>query len=278
MRGAADELGINHSVVSRHVANLEAWIGHRLVKAGPRGVVLTREGELYAQRIGTALALMRAATVEIMPQHEVVSLRIWCAAGLAIHWLAPRLGAIQELLPRAEITLRPFETAVTLDDKSTDVLIGFGNLEQMPAHSTLLATPRMIPVASPDWLKLHPEIETVEDLTSLPLIHEQTKHFWSDWFDRADIRMNAPLRGPLLWDAGLGVDAAAAGQGVALVSETVAAPLISEGKLVEMFKTDITLGSYYVVASAQEAQSPTLRRLKGWLLQEMGSSEIYEFT
>ncbi len=97
MRGAADELGINHSVVSRHVANLEAWIGHRLVKAGPRGVVLTREGELYAQRIGTALALMRAATVEIMPQHEVVSLRIWCAAGLAIHWLAPRLGAIQEL-------------------------------------------------------------------------------------------------------------------------------------------------------------------------------------
>src|SRR5690606_35838047 len=45
MRKASSDIGISHTVVSRHISGLESWIGWKLVHAGPRGIVLTPEGE-----------------------------------------------------------------------------------------------------------------------------------------------------------------------------------------------------------------------------------------
>ena len=42
MRRAADDLGISHAVISRHIRHLEAWLKARLTASGPRGTRLTR--------------------------------------------------------------------------------------------------------------------------------------------------------------------------------------------------------------------------------------------
>lgn len=54
-------MGISHTVVNRHVRNLEAWICWKLLAAGPRGVVLTPEGQsLYST---TAVAFQSIANI-----------------------------------------------------------------------------------------------------------------------------------------------------------------------------------------------------------------------
>src|ERR1700722_14250363 len=58
MRKAADDINVSHTVISRHVRNLEAWIGRKLVTAGPRGVVLTKEGELFFSTVTKAFQMI----------------------------------------------------------------------------------------------------------------------------------------------------------------------------------------------------------------------------
>lgn len=44
VRSAGEELSVNHSVVSRHIRNLEQWLGVKLVETRGRGIALTRLG------------------------------------------------------------------------------------------------------------------------------------------------------------------------------------------------------------------------------------------
>ncbi|MEL7124934.1 MAG: LysR family transcriptional regulator, partial [Pseudomonadota bacterium] len=59
---AAEELGVSHSAISRHVRGLEARLGVQLFRDQSRGVVLTPEGQHYAQRIAPAFDVIGDAT------------------------------------------------------------------------------------------------------------------------------------------------------------------------------------------------------------------------
>ncbi|NKF33540.1 LysR family transcriptional regulator, partial [Pseudomonas sp. BGM005] len=83
MRRAADDLNLSHTVISRHVRNLEAWFGTRLVDAGPRGIRLTAEGRVFAETVGAAFDLIAKSTAELRPAVNRTVLRIWCVPGLA---------------------------------------------------------------------------------------------------------------------------------------------------------------------------------------------------
>ncbi|WP_192246624.1 LysR substrate-binding domain-containing protein [Mesorhizobium silamurunense] len=269
MRAAAIDLGINHTVVSRHVANLEAWLGVKLVDTGPRGVKLTNEGDLYSHRINTAFALIGDATADLRPQLQGRVLRIWCVSGLATYWVASRLGVLQAMFPGVEILLRPFERAPGFDEINADVMIGYCRAEQFPANATVLATPRMFPVANRDWIRSHSSVTSLQALAGEPLIHEVSRHQWTDWFELAGISLSAPLTGPLLWDAALGIDAAVNGQGVALASQLTARQFLESGALIELFRSDVRLGSYYLVAAPRQARSANIRHLTAWLTNEL---------
>ena len=65
---AAQELGVNHSAISRHVRGLEHRLGVHLFKDLPRGVALTPEGQSYLKRITAALDL-----VAMICQNRVLS-------------------------------------------------------------------------------------------------------------------------------------------------------------------------------------------------------------
>src|SRR3712207_3446072 len=62
---AAEELGISQPAVSKHVADLEATLGTRLVVREARGARLTAAGEFLASHVGRAEALLARAAVGI---------------------------------------------------------------------------------------------------------------------------------------------------------------------------------------------------------------------
>lgn len=273
MRGAAADLGISHTVISRHIGNLQAWLGVKLLLSGPRGVNLTREGELYARRLQAAFSIISEATTELKPQAPTASLRIWCMAGLATYWLMPRLPAIEKMLPNVEIVVRPFQRAPGFDPGHADVVIGYAPSDQLPPDASPLTCPFMFPVASPEWVEAHPQVKSAGDLATASLIHEESREQWSDWFDRAGIHPCPTLRGPLLWDAGLTIDAAVRGQGVALAPRLVSDQLVKEGRLVELFDTAVQQGDYYLIASRKQSRSKAVRLLSAWLQTELSSED-----
>ncbi|WP_449394863.1 LysR substrate-binding domain-containing protein [Devosia riboflavina] len=273
MRKAADDLGVSHTVVSRHVRNLEGWMGRKLVTAGPRGVALTEEGQILLAAVSKAFRLIANTASDLRPARAGASLRIWCIPGLATRWLTPRLAIIEEILRGTEVVLRSSDALPDFSNDEADLAIGFGEFESLATNGLPLLRPRMFPLASPQWLATHGTLNSLADLPNWPLIHEESHRQWADWFEAAGVGAGQRLQGPRLWDASLGLDAARAGQGVALGSRILAAEDLASGRLVELFDTNVRLGGYYVVTSPQRRGSPAIDRLTAWLGHELELAE-----
>jgi DNA-binding transcriptional LysR family regulator len=265
MRKAADDISVSHTVISRHVRNLEAWFDRKLVIAGPRGVVLTKEGELFFSTVSQAFQMIGNAALELRSRDRRRTLRIWCTAGLATRWLIPRWSAIEATLPGTEIVLRAMDQMSNYTNADADLVIGFGDLQNLPEGARPLIQPRVFPVVSNDWIAKNGVPETISDLADVPLIHEESRQRWTQWFAAAGIKLSRPLTGPRLWDANLRLDAVLAGQGIALDTTVTTIEDIDRGRLVELFDTDIRLGGYYIVAPRGGWDDPLVSRLRRWL-------------
>lgn len=265
MRKAGQDIGLSHTVVSRHVKNLEAWLGTKLVLAGPRGISLTRDGQQFHGAVSQAFTLIVAAADSLRYTARKGTLRIWCMPGLATRWLTPRLSQIEKVLPKVEIVLRASDRAPDLGQLEADVMIGFGDLDKLPSDVVPIANPRMFPVASPEWVADNAAVCTAEDLAHVPLIHEEDRQQWLAWFKAIGYEPGIPLAGPRLWNANLGLDAALAGQGVALATPLNAGADIAAGRLVELFATDVRLGGYYLRALPHRWREANLSAFRAWI-------------
>ncbi|MVT00986.1 LysR substrate-binding domain-containing protein [Devosia marina] len=265
MRKAADDIGVSHTVVSRHVRNLEHWMGQKLVTATPRGVALTATGETLFASVTRAFRIIANTTAELRPASPRAGLRIWCMPGLATRWLTPRLSDIEAAMGSVEISLRAIDRLPDFAAHEADLMIGFGRFEDLPTGARRLILPRMFPVASPAWIASNGAPADLLALAQAPLIHEESRQQWTDWFEAMGTRLSAQLRGPRLWDANLGFDAALAGQGIALVTRLTAGSEIDDGRLVEILDSKVRLGGYYLLAAPQRQGDPMLIRFERWL-------------
>ncbi len=272
MRRAAADLGVCHTVVSRHVRNLEAWLGVRLVEAGPRGIVLSEAGRAYHRTIAAAFDAIVAATADLRPASARGLLRVWCVPGLAGRWFASRLGDLQSALPGVEIVLRATTERPDFARREADCEIRFGDRPEPPARAELLEHSRLFPVAAPAWIEAGPPVVGLADLESRRLIHEESRDQWRRWFEAAGHSPRGDLAGPRLWYASSALDAAGAGQGVALATRLQAADDIRAGRLVELLATDVALGDYWFVAPEARWNDPVLARFRAWLTRSVAET------
>jgi DNA-binding transcriptional LysR family regulator len=184
MRRAAVDLGVCHTVVSRHVRNLEAWLDTRLVESGPRGVVLTEEGRGFHRAIAAAFDLIATATGDLKPPSARAVLRVWCVPGLAARWLAPRLADLQAALPEVEIVLRATTEVPDFAHHEADAAIRFAEAPDVGGRALLLERSRLFPVAAPSWVAARPPVAVPADLEGARLIHEESRDQWRRWFEK----------------------------------------------------------------------------------------------
>lgn len=273
MRKAADDLALSHTVISRHVRNLEGWMGRKLVLTGPKGVVLTDEGRILMTSVSKAFGLIAAATDQIRPARGAAILRIWCIPGLAACWLMPRLAALEQVLPGTEIVLRSTDAIPDFTRDEADIAVAFGDLAGTLEGATPLLLPHMFPIASRSWLAQNPEPTSLAELADCPLIHEESHRQWTQWFEAAGLPLYRPLHGPRLWDASLGINAARAGKGIVLGSRVLAREELDRGELVALLDIAVPVGGYYILPAPQLRQAPITQRLTGWLQAQLQATE-----
>ncbi|MFN3249432.1 LysR substrate-binding domain-containing protein [Roseibium album] len=273
MRKAAEDIGISHTVVSRHIQNLEAWFGRKLVSAGPRGITLTTEGSTLFAAATDAFQDIARVSAQLRSKAGADELVIWCVPGLATRCLTPKLDRIRQAILQGDVLLRAIDRIPDFAGGEADLMIGFSDANRLPEGATPLMQPRMFPVASPIWLKKNGHPGSLTDLTRLPLIHEDSYEQWTSWFRHAGVDFNHALSGSRLWDASLGFDAALAGQGVALTSNLLASEEIAKGRLVELFQTDIKVGGYFLLMRPAVANDERIQRFQTWLKHMLGTYE-----
>lgn len=272
VRRAALELGVDHAAVARHVRNLEAALGVRLLDAGSRGSQPTSEGRRLYETTATAFDMIAAAAGELRPAARRGELRIWCVPGLAIRWLMPRLSALEAVVADYDLVLRPTDQVPDLTRGEADVEIRFQERPATGVRCERLAEPRFFPVASPAFLAARAPIGRPADLTGLPLIHEESREQWRRWLSAAGVEPVPPLNGPRLWYANVAIEAVLLDQGIALVNRLQVGPELDDGRLLELCDTEVRFGAYVLQADAARWSEPAMLRLRRWLAAEMATT------
>jgi DNA-binding transcriptional LysR family regulator len=248
-------------------------MGAKLVEAGPHGAALTVEGRKLFTSVSRGFGMISRTVRELRPERNPRSLRVWCMPGLATRWLAPRLTAIQQEFSGVSIVLRAIDRLPDFRHHEADLMIAFGDPKESGHTGSPLLRPRMFPVASPRWIGSRRIPMPLEDLLHSELIHEESDAQWRSWFGSLGVRVPHFLKGPRLWDANLGLDAAIAGQGIALASRLTAGDEIMAGRLVELCSSGARLGAYFVLVGPDNGDDPLVRRFQKWLRSAMSAFE-----
>jgi len=278
IRSTAQALGIDHTVVSRHLRALEDWLGVPLVDRDGGRLVLTEAGRAYHAPVSAAIHDLLAATRDAMATGTSDGVRLWAVPGFATQWLSDQLADFERSDPGFAVELRPTDACANLAQFEADADIRFYGDDWPPRpggaglQALELARPPLMIVASPA-LAATLRLDAPEDLLAAPLLHEEHHEQWRAWLTHNGVALAQPLAGPLLWHAHLAVAAARQGRGLALANRYLVGRDLAAGALVELSvpgTRPVTIGSYWFVARADRWSRPAIARLRTFLRQRAG--------
>lgn len=155
--GAARQLGITHSAVSKRIARLEQRLGTALILRSTRQMRLTEAGETYASETRELLARLRRVEEEIAEGMGELRGRIRVTAPTALgrQQLMPLLLAFMDRYPAVEIDLTLTDAIVDLVHEGMDLAVRSASLNDSGLIARRLTThPRLI-CAAPGYLARH---------------------------------------------------------------------------------------------------------------------------
>ena len=111
---AAAELFVTHAAVSRHVRDLEEWLGTPLFTRTGRGVELTEAGRRFVSRLTPLFDQLADATREAAAVGGVRVLKVSVEPSIASRWLVPQAWPLQRPPPGHRTRHRPHQQACGL--------------------------------------------------------------------------------------------------------------------------------------------------------------------
>ncbi len=273
---AGDEIAVTASAVGQQVKSLEAWIGRPLfVRLPAKGVALTSLGQRYATAVTDTLNRLDEATAQALKPENAHVITVSLMPSLATNWLIPRLGAFREREPEIDVRVSVSMRLADFVRDDVDVAIRFGRGNYPGLRTDLLMEEYFFAVCS-TALQNDPDrpLREPEDLRRHTLIHEIAEGIldyatWDSWLAAIGVTGIDTSRGPRFTHTYLCLQAAAAGQGVALATTALIGDHLSAGRLVKPFPHQVRGEyQYYIVCPEDVADRPAIAAFRAWLLDE----------
>jgi LysR family glycine cleavage system transcriptional activator len=269
MDRAAEVLGLTPGAISQRIKELEQRLQRRLLDRSRSGLALTRSGDKLYCSVAGPLDKIATGYAAVSGGGTSKRIVINTVPSFAALWLVPRLGSFTEAHPEIEIAIETDTRIIDLTADPVDLVIrhGLGRYEGLTSH--WLMAPELVVVASPKLLQRGPPIERLADCLHYPLLHDIECRDWRMLFEAMRIEASVPETGTAYADDHLLVRAAAAGQGLALVSTAYANSEIDSGRVVSPLSVRWpTKFAYYLVGRPQTFRRSVVRQFKAWILAE----------
>ena len=274
-RVASEELSLTQSAVSRQIQSLEDEVGMPLFLRHTRAVEMTSAGLQLLRAVRPSLERLDAAVRQVRRSagRKMVSISTW--ASFSTMWLLPRLEAFQREYPDIDIRIDASDIAVNLDMTDIDLVLRYAEPGHVPPSAKRLFGEQLAVVASPWLLKSLPTINSGADFAQLTLIeadHDSRYQniellSWQRWLTSQNVPQLEPKRWIYLNYAHQIVQAALAGQGLALCRLPLVADQLARQDLVELLpasRLDSPL-AYWLIVADRSAQRPEVLAFCEWL-------------
>lgn len=266
---AADKLDMSRAMVTRYVAELEQWLGARLLQRTTRSVTLTDAGEHCLRRSQQMLALMEDVEVETSSHDGALrgQLRITCSISFAYAQMAAAVVDFLKLHSQLKIDLNASEGALNLVEARIDLAIRISAEPDPALIGRVLAPCTSVLVASPAYLARHGVPRTPAELAAHRCLTYANfgRSAWmlSRGAEQVQVGVSSHFSAN---EATALLRAALAGGGLALQPTYLANPHLADGSLQQVLP-DWTLPdmAIYALYTSRRYLSPAVRALLDFL-------------
>lgn len=274
---AGTELCVSPGAVGHQVRLLEDWLGVVLFARGARSIELTDTGRRYFVEVKSLLEELERASVAVRDASGGNEVTVSAMPSFVTRWLMPRLGSFRALHPEVEVRLLASVPPVDFVRDHVDVAIRLGAGPYPGLSAEVLMEEIFCAVAHP---RICAELRTTRDVLEQTLLHDEYEARipeqidWTRWCDAQGLKVgSARLRQGLRFShTYLTLDAAAAGQGVALASNVLIADAVTRGLLVVAPGKAVTGPyRYNMLAPTFSALRPQVSVFCEWLRQQSAS-------
>ncbi|AMC36164.1 LysR family transcriptional regulator [Janthinobacterium sp. B9-8] len=280
LTAAADKLDMPRAMVSRYLAELEAWLGVRLLHRSTRSLGLSSAGQDALPRCRQMLELaddVQGITHNLnAAPHGLI--RVASSNSFAQSHLAAAAAAFVAQYPDTQVELIVGDRSINLVDERIDLAIRITNDVDPGLIARKLSVCRSVVCATPAYLAQHGTPLHPEDL----LQHQCLTHAFfgkNGWrFTKEGQPFVANVAGAISAnDANVILQAALAGAGVAHQPTFSAAPYLESGQLVRLlsdYQSD-ELGIYGLYTSRRHMPI-ILRSLLDFLADRFGREPSWD--
>lgn len=266
---AAIELNVTATAISHQIRALEDKLGCLLFERKIRAIYLTVEGEKLAAVAHQSLQQLALVIDEISNQVSVLT--VSTTSSFAAQWLVPKLEDFHRCYNDIQVVVKTGEALDDLlKDRRVDVAIRYGQGDSEQADTTKLITERVGMFATKDYLQSHPRLDEATLIETTWKNSHLQPITWQGYFKRQQ-QYTQSSYGALKV---IGFDqeqhviqAALAGQGVALMSELLIQTALVQGWLIKHPQGEMLTGlSYSMVTSPHYQNSHKVRCFQKWLI------------
>lgn len=265
---AAAEIGVTQGAVSRQIQALEETLGTALFDRSPRGVSLTEQGDALLEYTIRIFSDVDELAARIGRPRSRQILRVAVARSYSTRILAHRLSDFCNQHPWIDLYLDGHRHLADLEKSEADAAIRVGVGPWPDLVVDTLWKGRLVPVAAPDYLAGRTFSQVlVREPSSLILLDNYDFRYWSRWLKAKQPELTAKPRMLHFSETNTMLEAAEAGQGVAMARECLVQRELKTGRLITVSRRTIDDDNgYYFVVTARQRQRRAVKAFRDWVV------------
>ena len=272
---AAAELGVTPTAISHQIRLLEQHCGQKLFQRQPRPMTLTRAGARLSPVIRDGLNRFADALVTIRAETASGRLRVTATNAFAARWIVPRLPLWRQSHPHLRLDIIGTDTVLNLKAGEVDIAIRYAATPPSEGVAIELMRDTFHVVASPSLVgKAEVELSP-KALAGFPLIEcdwpstNPTAPTWERWEVLARKRhRTVPPLGNLATmsfrEELHGIEAAIAGQGIAICSDVLVGRELADGTLVRLSTITLPGFGFFIVHRPDDHKRAAITAFSAW--------------
>lgn len=265
---AAAELAVTPTAVSHQIRFLEEYTGLVLFDRQVRKVVLTEAGAALYPVLRDGFNAFETVLRQLGAPQAPRPVTISATNAFMAHWLAPRIADFRRQHPDIDLELHASDQLVDLGGDQADLAIRYGRGPYPGMVAQPLFADRFAPLASPALRDADPADAAIPLIAFQWTREHPLNPTWPAWFAAAGLPWPARPGQLRFSDEGHAIQAALAGQGVALLSLELLAGELAAGRLVRLPGPAIPGHTYSLVSSAGHAPEAQVAAAQAWLLAQ----------
>ncbi|WP_312318646.1 LysR family transcriptional regulator [Stenotrophomonas sp.] len=278
LTAAAEALDMSRAMVTRYLAEVERWLGARLLHRTTRRISLTGPGEAALLRFRQMLAIGEELHGELATDNPEPHglLRVTASVSFGQSHLAAAVAAFVQRYPLTRVELLLVDRMVNLVEERVDVAVRISRAIDPSLIARPLAQCHSVLCAAPAYLAAHGTPTTADALAAHNCLthHYVGKSVWQ--LQRDGRTVSVAVGGNISAnEASLLVEAVRAGAGIAMLPIYQIGPLLESGELVRVlpdYELDV-MGLHAVYASRRQLPA-VMRSFLDFLVERFASAEF----